>query len=112
MKEAHTIRTYGDAPVGLLHGSDLPISLTPCFYRLRRFAILLRARAHPSLIRGPLHRRLPPFRHVYEKPRHETRKSAEDEQDREGLPVVSFLVDYHLNHIRSNNCRGAICQSE
>ena len=61
-----------------------------------------------SLLRGPLRCRLPPFRHVHAKPRHEARKSAQGEQDWEGIPVVSTLVDYRLDHIWSNNCRGAI----
>src|SRR6266702_3776414 len=97
------------------HRLDLPIALALAL-RLGGLAILpvqkRREGVCSSLLRGPLHSRVLPFRHVYAKPRHETPKTAQNEQDWESLPVVSFLVDYHLDHIRSNNCRGPIRQSK
>ena len=85
------------------HRLFLPIVLVLV---LRPFVVLLvrihRVVTRLSLLRGPLHSCAPPFRHVYE-PRHETPQSAENKQDRERLPVVTFLVDYRLDHVRPNN---------
>ena len=90
------------------HRLFLPIVLALV---LRPFVVLLvrirRVVVRLSPLRGPLHCCAPPFRHVYE-PRHEAANSAENKQDRERLPVVALLVNYRLDHIRPNNCRGAI----
>ena len=97
------------------HGLDLPIALALTL-RLGRFPILLVQNHHagtrPSLLRGPLRCRVPPFRHVHAKPHQETPKSADNEQDREGLPVISGLVDYRLDHVRPNDRRRAREQAQ
>src|ERR1700761_2783341 len=84
---------------------SLDLSLNPVLtLRLAGFAILLcHADDHLSLLHGPPCCCGPPFRHIHAEPRHETCKTAENKQDWEGLPIVSFLVDYGLDHIRSNN---------
>ena len=100
-RTAHPRGSARSPEKGLLLG-EFPILLVQNHY----------AGTCPSLLRSPLRCRVPPFRHIYAKPQHETPKGTDNEQDWEGLPVVVVLADDHLDYVRSNNRRGASEQTQ